>query len=388
MTVPSITIPVEKALEVIRKRLETDKNLNDRCELNVDQVSELLELCLTSTYFVYQGKYYPQKQGAAMGSPVSPIVANLYMEFFERQALDRAKNPPSLWVRYVDDTMTKIHEYDIDQFTEHLNSIDPHIKFTSEQEEDGKIPFLDTCIHVRVTVYRKPTHTDQYLNFNSNHHLEHKRSVVRTLLHRANTLVTNESDKKKEIEHVKTALRANGYPEWIFQLHNKKSQQDKTQNSATKERRVNVGMPYIRGTSEVLARVFKNHGVNMFHKPYNSIRSQVTRVKDQTDKLKKCGIIYHVKCKNCKEDYIGETARTLETRLKEHVTRTNSAIHEHCQNTGHTIKSENTKILTSESGLIKRKVKEAIEIKQRRPSLNRDEGLELPPRLQTSPPIT
>ncbi|XP_053406480.1 uncharacterized protein LOC128559257 [Mercenaria mercenaria] len=291
------SIPVEKALEIIRMRLEKDKNLNDRCELNVDQVSELLELCLTSTYFVYQGKYYQQKQGAAMGSPVSPLVANLYMEFFERQALDRAKTPPppppSLWIRYVDDTMTKIHEYDIDQFTEHLNSIDPHIKFTSEQEEDGKIPFLDTCIHVeddgstRVTVYRKPTHTDQYLNFNSNHHLEHKRSVVRTLLHRANTLVTNESDKKKEIEHVKTALRANGYPEWIFQLPNKKSQQDKTQNSATKERRVNVGMPYIRGTSEVLVRVFKNHGVNMFHKPYNSIRSQVTRVKDQTDKLKK-----------------------------------------------------------------------------------------------------
>ena len=86
------------------------------------------------------------------------------MEYFEKIALESAKNPPSLWLRYVDDTMNKIQS-----FTDHINSIDEHIKFTSEEEEDDSIPFLDTCVHVeddvttRVTVYRKPTHTDQYL---------------------------------------------------------------------------------------------------------------------------------------------------------------------------------------------------------------------------------
>ena len=103
------------------------------------------------------------------------------------------------------------------------------------------------------------------------------------------------------------------------------------------------------------------------------------RVKDKTEKLKKCGVIYHIKCENCQNDYIGETARTLGTRLKEHVTRSSSAVHEHCDNTGHNIEADNTTILTSEDSNIKRKVKEAILIKQRRPSLNRDEGLELPP---------
>ena len=101
-----------------------------------------------------------------MGSPVSPIVANLYMEDFEDIALSSAPNPPSVWVRYVDDTFVKIHEYHVDEFSSHINSIDPKIQFTIEPELEGKLPFLDLCVHVledgatKLTIYRKPTHTD------------------------------------------------------------------------------------------------------------------------------------------------------------------------------------------------------------------------------------
>ena len=65
-----------------------------------------------------------------MGSPVSHIVANLYMEDFEERALSSFSNPPRFWGRYVDDTMVILKTVDIDSFTSHINNISPHIKFT------------------------------------------------------------------------------------------------------------------------------------------------------------------------------------------------------------------------------------------------------------------
>ena len=135
----------------------------------------------------------------------------------------------------------------------------------------------------------------------------------------------------------------------------------------------------MRGVSERLARTFKQHGCRVFLKPTNSLRQQLTRVKDRTDPLKQCGIVYQVDCQCCTRTYIGETARPLATRLQEHQHRSTSAIYEHLQATGHSFSPQETKILSVEPFLNKRKVKEAIEIKIRWPSLNRDQGLELPP---------
>ena len=90
------SVPIDPALNVIKDLLEKDEKLNDRTVLSVQDIIELLGFCLHNTYFSFQNKFYEQVEGAPMGSPVSPIVANLYMESFERKAIASAINPPGM----------------------------------------------------------------------------------------------------------------------------------------------------------------------------------------------------------------------------------------------------------------------------------------------------
>ena len=141
-------------------------------------------------FFLFRGKIYKQRFGAAMGSPVSPVIANLYMKFLEQQAITTVSINcrPRLWKRYVDDILEIVKADQADNLTDYLNKSDPtrNIKFTNEQEKGGTIPFLDTLIAckpdgpVKLLVYRKATHTDQYLNFSSHHPILKK---VRRYLH-------------------------------------------------------------------------------------------------------------------------------------------------------------------------------------------------------------
>ena len=183
-------VPIGEAVDIIRARLEEDESLGERTPLSPGRVAELLQLCLRSTYFSFNGEFYEQREGAAMGSPVSAVVANLYMEIFEGLALNAAPVRPRIWKRYVDDTFSVMKKGDVDGLLNHLNSIRPSIKFTMELEEDGSIPFLDTRVTRKVegkldiTVYRKPTHTDRYLHFSS-HPTHVKKGLVRCLYDRA-----------------------------------------------------------------------------------------------------------------------------------------------------------------------------------------------------------
>ena len=130
-------------------------------------------------YFQWREKFYEQTNGAPMGSPLSPVMANLFMEEFEKKALATATLKPGFWFRYVDDTLSSwSHGLDnLQKFLDHINSLHPSIKFTFEVQKDDKtIPFLDVLFAIHDDgslghkVYRKPTHTDRYLHYNSFHH--------------------------------------------------------------------------------------------------------------------------------------------------------------------------------------------------------------------------
>ena len=99
------SISVKPAIEVVKKKLEQDKELHQRTTMSTQNILDLLEFCLCNTYFLFQGHYYEQTQRAAMGSAVSPVLANLYMEFFEDRALSTAVNPSDgrkdLWMTHL-----------------------------------------------------------------------------------------------------------------------------------------------------------------------------------------------------------------------------------------------------------------------------------------------
>ena len=85
-----------------------------------------------------------QLQSAAMGSPVSPVIANIYMEYYESLAIPSSPTLIKWWFRYVGDVHSATRKDQVNKLQEHLNSIDSHIKFTIELPVTDGLPFLDT----------------------------------------------------------------------------------------------------------------------------------------------------------------------------------------------------------------------------------------------------
>ena len=136
------SVPIDPALHIIKDLLEQDDTLSNRTVLSVQNTTELLGFSLHNTYFSFQNKFYEQVEGAAMGSPVSQMVANLYMDHFEGEALRSASHTPGfgigLWM-----TLGSSSNRLISNFFWITNSIDPSMKFMVKgNQENGPIPFL------------------------------------------------------------------------------------------------------------------------------------------------------------------------------------------------------------------------------------------------------
>ena len=114
-----------------------------------------------------------------------------------------------MWKRFVDDTFVVIKAAQKQSFLDHINSIDHYIQFTGEDPRpDGSMPFLDKLItpgedgSLTTTVYRNPTHTDLYMQWDSHHAISSKDSVIGTLHHRANTICSSPELLQQEKEHL------------------------------------------------------------------------------------------------------------------------------------------------------------------------------------------
>ena len=245
----------------------------------VNHIVSLLEFCLRSAYFTFKGRYYEQTEGAAMGSPISPIVANLFMEDLETRAIQSAQNPPSFWRSFVDDTLTIMQSSQVENILQHLNSIDQHIQFTKEEARpDGYMPFLDVLITPRedgsldTTVYRKPTHTDLYLQWDSNHTLTSKYGVVGTLHHRAQQICSSPELLQQEEKHLHQALTNCKYLEWALKRTKLRSKARRTRtinkntvnNNNSSSPKPYMVVPYHKGVSESLKNTCNKHGIQVY----------------------------------------------------------------------------------------------------------------------------
>ena len=188
------SVPIDPALTIIKDLLDKDTTLKERTVMEVRDIILLLEFCLKNTHFSFQDQFYEQVEGAAMGFPSQPHCGQSLHGVLRTKSSKHCPTP-QIWHRYVDDTFVIHKEANKQGFLQHINSVDPAIRFTVEdKKEDGSIPFLDTIVKpeadgtLSITVYRKPTHTDQYLQWNSHHHLSAKFSVIQTLSHRASTV--------------------------------------------------------------------------------------------------------------------------------------------------------------------------------------------------------
>ena len=141
-----------------------------------------------------------------MSNPDSPVVANLCMEAIEEMAINTSPVPPKVWKQYVEDILCIIKRNAVDSFHNTLNSTDQHISFTIKGN-NNQITFLGTLVTRKdnaliVEVYRKPTHTDRYLDSFSHCHTRHKISAAGTSLHRATNLPNTKQGKDNELTHV------------------------------------------------------------------------------------------------------------------------------------------------------------------------------------------
>ena len=142
-------VPVSEALHVIEDLLTDDDTLKTRATMLPSNIMSLARMCLTTTYFQFGSAFYEQVEGAALGSPLSPVGANIYMQDFKHRVLTAAPLKPSLWLRYIDDTfvMWKLGNRELQGFLGHLNGQCAEIQFTMEKKNKRSIPFLE--VHVK-----------------------------------------------------------------------------------------------------------------------------------------------------------------------------------------------------------------------------------------------
>lgn len=329
-------IPLDETIELVTKKVYHQKtHVNG---LNKSDFRALLTLCTKGTIFYFNGSYYRQKDGVAMGSSLGPALANAFLCHYESNWIDDCplSYAPLFFARYVDDIFVLLRSrQDVIELTKYLSSKHSNISFTCEEERNNILPFLDVNViretnRFSSTVHRKATFSGVYTNFQSFIPENYKRGLISTLLFRSYMITSTYNALHEEIKKLKEILRKNGYPlkfidKGIFNFFNKIFDK-RNQVSTEPKQEFTIILPFLGSTSwktkNSLLRSFRNilpsYKLKIIFKSSNRLSSWFT-FKDKIPRSLVSGVIYKYTCPACNCSYIGSSKRFWEKRLEEHL---------------------------------------------------------------------
>ena len=290
---------------------------------------ELLELATSGVQFSFNEIMYEQMDGVAMGSPLGPTLANIFVGFHEKKMFNSV-DAPVIYCRYVDDTFAIFEDKQQGQmFLQRLSQMHPALKFTIEGEINNSLPFLDVLVertssNFNTSVYRKRTFTGgDYTSWESFTPLKSKLNVLSCLVTRA-VKICSPSKLDKELHNVSQIFKSLGYPEDLIR-RTIKGQVKQSIVPVVNDDKPNVviRLPYIGSVSERFRKQL-SHAVD---KCYDNVRLQTifttktlinAKIKDRTPTLDNSNIIYKFVC-SCDSMYVGRTTQRLQVRVNQHV---------------------------------------------------------------------
>ena len=339
------SVPLEYTINVILDKVYKDKKIQTR--LTRAELKNLLELSTREMHFSFNNNIYKQIDGVAMGSPLGPVIANIFMVHLEEEVIPRLTGEVSSWFRYVDDTFTFIKEDKIELVQQTLNEFHQDISFTYEVEENKKISFLDVLVTRKTDgsfdteVYRKKTDTNIYIHWEAYATKSWKVGTLKGLFRRAFYICSTEEAREKELLHLKNVfIKINGYPSRVVHqvLHEVKEDERRKKNAPQHqeehtEEEDNTVKPYIclpfRGLDgEKVLRRFRDDISKILPKEirprliYKGTKiGSYFQVKDKVKTEHQTDLVYGYKPsgRSLKEGYIGETHVRFGARRKQHI---------------------------------------------------------------------
>lgn len=355
--------------------------------------SEIVDFIYNTNYFVFDNEYYSMIFGLPMGSSLSPILANIAVTTTIMRSLPRLSYITPFFFQYVDDLVTAVPQGGVQEILQCFNAFDQHIQFTVEVENERSVPFLDTKIirtddnKLILDWYQKKMSSGRYVHYKSHHNISMKTNVILALKNRIRN-IAHPSLQETSLHRLKSILTNNGYPSkflnrliWGSTTNRPIQQPLDLENAASASALIYVSIPNIHELTANLCKILKT-SENIKIAKYNLVtnRSNFSKLKDVVPVQLRSDVVYCIDCE-CQRKYIGQCSTTIKQRIALHKSDSNlrpgrCTLASHVNETGHTPRYEEVKVLTQERHLNKRLFLEMCFINEQTDSINSRKDLD------------